>query len=46
MTGRIFIAYAIIAVGVALFVLAVVRARRRPGPRHERINIMSDEPER
>ena len=45
MTGREFIAYAIIAVGVVLLVLAVVRARRRPGPRHERIDITSDEPE-
>ena len=46
MTGRELIAYVIIAIGVALLVLAVVRTRRRPGPRHERIDIMSDDSER
>jgi hypothetical protein len=44
-TGRNLIAYAIIAIGVALLVLAVVRSRRRPAPRQERIRITQDDPQ-
>ena len=42
MTAKHLIAYAIILFALAGIVLAIVRSRRRPVSRHQRIDITSD----